>query len=98
MCNFLISSWSSMKVGTNSQQKKFQLLTKYFCVKQTSFGMVHFMAKWSNFYNLLATLVNITPKPDVLKKNKLFFSQIFWPFCLGKMINFTSTFYESLKF
>ena len=57
--------------------------------------MVHFMAKWSHSYNLPAAFLNITPKPDMLKKNH---------FCTDipaimpkKRVSFTSTFYESLK-
>ena len=67
MCNFLIYISSSIKVGTNSQQIRFQLPTRYFCVKQHGFDMVHFMAKLSHFYNLPAAFLNITPELDMLK-------------------------------
>ena len=43
--NFINSSWISIKIGTNSQQIRLELLKKYFCVKQHGFDMVHFMAK-----------------------------------------------------
>ena len=57
--------------------------------------MAHFMAKRSHFYNLPAGLLNITPKPDMLKIS--LFAQTFQSVCLRKRMNFTSTFYESLK-
>ena len=37
--------------------------------------MVHFMAKWSHFYNLPAAFLNIPPKADML--NISFFVQTF---------------------
>ena len=44
-------------------------IQKYFCVKQHGFDVLHFMAKWSHFYNLpTAAFLNITSKPDMLKK------------------------------
>ena len=30
--------------------------------------MVHFMAKWSHFYNVPAAFLNINPTPDMFKK------------------------------
>ena len=57
--------------------------------------MMHFMAKGSHFYNIPATFLNITPKPNMLKI--LFFAEPFQSLCLRKRINFTSAFYESLK-
>ena len=80
--NFINSSWISIKIGTNSQQIRLELLKKYFCVKQHGFDMVHFMAKWSHSYNLPAAFLNITPKPDMLKK--IIFAQTFQPQCLRK--------------
>ena len=53
------------------------------------------MAKRSHFYNLPEALLNITPKPDMLKIS--LFAQAFQSLCLRKRINFTSTFYESLN-
>ena len=58
--------------------------------------MTYFMEARSHFYNLPADLLNITPKPDMLKF--LLFAQTFQSLCLRKKRNFTSTFYESLKF
>ena len=37
--------------------------------------MVHFIEKWSHFYNLPAVFLNVTPKLDMLKKS--FFSHRF---------------------
>ena len=53
------------------------------------------MAKRSHFYNLPEALLNMTPKPDMLKIS--LFAQAFQSLCLRKRINFTSTFYESLN-
>ena len=57
--------------------------------------MVYFMVKWCHFYNPPAAFLNITPKTGMLKKS--FFAQTFEPLRLKKRINFTSSFYESLK-
>ena len=62
--------------------------------------MVNFMAKWSHFYNLPATFLNITPKLDMLKKSFLHQFHVctdIQAIMPKKRINFTSTFYESLK-
>ena len=57
--------------------------------------MVHFMAKKSPCYKLPAALLNITSKADMSKF--LFLPQTFHSLCRRKIINFTSTFYESQK-
>ena len=49
--------------------------------------MVHFMAEKSHFCNLFAALLNITPKPELLKFH--FFTDI------NK--NFTCAFYNTIK-
>lgn len=65
--NFIISSWIFIKISINSQQIRFELLTKRLCVTQHGFGnMAHFMAKTSHFYNLPTGFLNINPKPDVI--------------------------------
>ena len=47
--NFLISCCISIKIGTNSQQIRLKLPTKYFCIMPHSFEiMVHFKVKTSH--------------------------------------------------
>ena len=72
--NFLISSWMSIKIGTNPQKVRFYLLTKYVCFTQHGFeNMMHFMAKWSHFYNLPAVFLNVVTTPKMLRNS--FFAQ-----------------------
>ena len=91
--NFLISSWIFIKTVTNSQQKRFKQLTKYFCVKLM-------VLIWRILWQKGVIFVTFpqpcrTPKPDMVKIS--LFAQIFQSLCLRKRINFTSTLYESLK-
>ena len=72
--NFLISSWTSIKIGTNLQKVRFYLLPKYVYFTQHGFeNMMHFMAKWSHFYNLPAVFLNVVTTPKMLRNS--FFAQ-----------------------
>ena len=70
--NFLISTWTSIKVDTNPQKVRFYLLTKYVCFTQHGFeNMMHFMAKWSHCYNLPAVFLNVVTTPKMLRNSFL---------------------------
>ena len=91
--NFLISSWISIKTVTNSQQKRFKQLTKYFCVKLM---VLIWRILWQKGVIFLTFQQPCqTPKPDMIKIS--LFAQIFQSLCLRKTINPTSTLYESLN-
>ena len=85
--NFLISSWISIKTVTNSQQKRFKQLTKYFCLKlMVLIGRI----LWQKGVIFVTSPQPCrTPKPDMVKIS--LFAQIFQSLFLIKKINFTST-------
>ena len=63
--------------------------------------MVHFMAKWSHFYDLPAVFLNITSKLDMLKN--FFLSQFHGCTDISAIMpkkkdKFYITFYESLSY
>ena len=92
-CNFLISSWIFIKTVTNSQQKRFKQLTKYFCVKLM---VLIWRILWQKGVIFVAfPQLCQTPKPDMVKIS--LFAQMFQSLCLRKGINFTSILYEPLK-
>ena len=91
--NFLISSWIFIKTVTNSQQKRFKQLTKYFCVKLM---VLIWRILWQKGVIFVAfPQLCQTPKPDMVKIS--LFAQMFQSLCLRKGINFTSILYEPLK-
>ena len=88
--NFLISGWISIKTVANSQQKRFQQLTKYFCV--TLIVLIWRMLWQEGVIFVTFPQPCRTPKPDMVKIS--LFAQIFQLLCLRKRINFTSTLYQ----
>ena len=65
MCNFLVSSWSSRKIGTNYQQKRFNYSQNIFVLSK---NVLIWCILWGAFYGEKESFLNMTPKLDTLKK------------------------------